>query len=249
MEIIVGRRGEQSFPIMDKAVSGKHLKLTTMPDGNVQVEDLGSTNGTFIDGVRIIKKVVTRNTVVQMGSTYTFRICDVIPEVKTTTVIPSISPHIGGARIVSPTPPSTPPNPPKPEYDEEILRKFQSLESVWNKYQEEKINLQKSNASKGFLRMLPMFVLGGLGYLISCIPELAQFRTAITFAGLGLGIIITWISYKSATSLPEQIEKLNQQFQIDYVCPKCKQFLGFTPFEGLNNRGQCSACKSKWVKK
>ena len=109
--------------------------------------------------------------------------------------------------------------------------------------------MQKNNASKGFLRMLPMFVLGGLGYLISCIPELADFRTAITLAGLGIGIIITWISYKSATSLPEQMEKLNQQFQIDYVCPKCKQFLGFTPFEGLKNRGQCSACKSKWVKK
>ena len=234
MEIIVGRRGEQSFPIMDKAVSGKHLKLTTMPDGNVQVEDLGSTNGTFIDGVRIIKKVVSRNTVVQMGSTFTFCINDVLPEVKTSPV--------------PPTPP-TPSIPPKPEYDEEILRKFQNLESVWNKYQEEKINLQKNNASKGFLRMLPMFVLGGLGYLISCIPELADFRTAITLAGLGIGIIIAWISYKSATSLPEQMEKLNQQFQIDYVCPKCKQFLGFTPFEGLKNRGQCSACKSKWVKK
>ena len=204
---------------MDRAVSGKHLKLTTMPDGNVQVEDLGSTNGTFIDGVRIIKKVVTRNTVVQMGPTFTFRISDVLPEVKT------------------------------PEYDEEILCKFQNLEKIWNKYQEEKINLQKSNASKGFMRMMPMFVLGGLGYLISCIPELAQFRTAITLAGLGLGIIITWVSYKSATTLPEQMEKLNQQFQIDYVCPKCKQFLGFSPFEGLKNRGQCSACKSKWVRK
>lgn len=235
MEIIVGRRGEQSFPIMDKAVSGKHLKLTTMPDGKVQVEDLESTNGTFIDGVQVIKKIVSRNTVVRMGSSFTFRISDVIPEVNT----PSTP---------SQTPP-TPPAPPKPEYDEEILRKFQELESVWNKYQQEKINLQKSNASKGFLRMLPMFVLGALGYLISCIPELAQFRTAITLAGLGIGIIITWISYKSATSLPEQMEKLNQQFQIDYVCPKCKQFLGFTPFEGLKNRGQCSACKSKWVKK
>lgn len=231
MEIIVGRKGEQSFPIMDKAVSGKHLKLTTMPDGNVQVEDLGSTNGTFIDGIRIIKKVVSRDTVVQMGSTFTFRINDVLPEVKT------------------PSAPPTPPTPPKPEYDEEILGKFLNLEAVWNKYQEEKINLQKNNASKGFLRMLPMFVLGGLGYLVSCIPELADFRTAITLAGLGIGIIITWISYKSATSLPEQMEKLNQQFQIDYVCPKCKQFLGFTPFEGLKNRGQCSACKSKWVKK
>lgn len=242
MEIIVGRRGEQSFPIMDKAVSGKHLKLTTMPDGNVQVEDLGSTNGTFIDGIRIIKKVVSRNTVVQMGSTFAFRINDVLPEVKTPSVNPLGNTISGETRIV-------PPTPSKPEYDEEILRKFQNLESVWNKYQEEKINLQKNNASKGFLRMLPMFVLGGLGYLISCIPELAQFRTAITLAGLGIGIIITWISYKSATSLPEQMEKLNQQFQIDYVCPKCKQFLGFTPFEGLKNRGQCSACKSKWVKK
>ena len=242
MEIIVGRRGEQSFPIMDKAVSGKHIKLTTMPDGNVQVEDLGSTNGTFIDGVRIIKKVVSRNTVVQMGSTFTFRINDVLPEVKTPSVNPLGNTISGETRIV-------PPTPSKPEYDEEIIRKFQYLESVWNKYQEEKINLQKNNASKGFLRMLPMFVLGGLGYLISCIPELAQFRAAITLAGLGIGIIITWISYKSATSLPEQMEKLNQQFQIDYVCPKCKQFLGFTPFEGLKNRGQCSAYKSKWVKK
>lgn len=234
MEIIVGRKGQQPFEITDRSVSGKHLKLITMSDGNVLIEDLGSSNGTFIDGVRIIKKVVSRNTVVQMGSTFTFCIRDVLPEVKTSPV--------------PPTPP-TPPTPPKPEYDEEIIRKFQNLESVWNKYQEEKINLQKNNASKGFLRMLPMFVLGGLGYVISCIPELADFRTAITLAGLGIGIIITWISYKSATSLPEQMEKLNQQFQIDYVCPKCKQFLGFTPFEGLKNRGQCSACKSKWVKK
>ena len=245
MEIIVGRRGEQSFPIMDKAVSGKHLKLTTMPDGNVQVEDLESTNGTFIDGIRIIKKTVSRDTVVQMGSSFTFRISDVLPE---RPVTPLVNNPVVGTRIVSTTPP-TPPTQPRPEFDGEILRKFQNLESVWNKYQKEKVNLQKSNASKGFLRILPMFVLGGLGYLISCIPELAQYRTAITLAGLGIGIIITWISYKSATSLPEQMEKLNQQFQIDYVCPKCKQFLGFTPFEGLKNRGQCSVCKSKWTRK
>ena len=230
MEIIVGRRGDQSIPIMESTVSGKHLKLTSMPDGKVQVEDLGSTNGTFVDGVRIIKKVVDRNTVVQMGPSFSFRVSDVIPEVERVSAPPS--PHA----------------PLKSEYDLEILVKFEQLESVWNKYQQEKISLQKSNASKGFLRMLPLFVLGGFGYLISCIPNLANFRTAITLAGLGVGIIITCISYKSATGLPEQIEKLNQQFQIDYVCPKCKQFLGFVPFEGLRNRGHCSACRAKWVK-
>ena len=238
MEIVVGRRGDQPFMITDKSVSGKHLKLTTMPDGSVQVEDLGSTNGTFIDGIRILKKVVNRNTIVQMGSFYTFRISDVFPDVPKKESFQTSSSHVNQKTdsIVE-------------EYNPEILRKFQQLEYVWDKYQEEKINLQKNNASKGFLRMMPMFLLGGLGYLVSCIPALADFRVAITLAGIGIGIIITWISYKSATGLPEQMEKLNQQFQIDYVCPKCKQFLGFTPFKGLKNRGQCFACKTKWVKK
>ena len=80
MEIIVGRKGNQSFTITDMSVSGKHLKLTVLPDGNVEVEDLGSSNGTFIDGVKIIKKVVSRNTTIQMGSRYTFKVSDVFPE-------------------------------------------------------------------------------------------------------------------------------------------------------------------------
>ena len=241
MEIIVGRRGEQSFTILESTVSGKHLKLTTMPDGGVQVEDLGSTNGTFIDGVRIIKKVVSPNTVVQMGPAFSFRISDVLSEVGERPAASSGNVHSGASQ--------TPPTSQKLEYDPEILRKFEELEAVWNKYQEEKIHLQKNNAAKGFLRMLPMFVLGGFGYLISCIPDLANYRTAITLAGLGVGIIVTCISYKSSTCFPEQMEKLNQEFQIGYVCPRCKQFLGFIPYEGLKNRGQCFACKTKWVKK
>ena len=41
MEIIVGRKGQQPFEITDRSVSGKHLKLITMSDGNVLIEDLG----------------------------------------------------------------------------------------------------------------------------------------------------------------------------------------------------------------
>lgn len=84
MEIIIGRKGEQPFQITDRLVSGKHIKLTTLSDGNVQVEDLGSSNGTFINGVRIIKKTVTRDTIVQMGPNYRFKIGDVLPEIRKT---------------------------------------------------------------------------------------------------------------------------------------------------------------------
>ena len=30
------------------------------------------------------------------------------------------------------------------------------------------------------------------------------------------------------------------------VCPKCGNFLGFTPYENLKNKSTCNYCKCKW---
>lgn len=238
MEVIVGRKGNQPFVITNKSVSSQHVKLVLLDNGKVLAEDLSSTNGTFVNGIRIAKKVIDMNTVVQLGTEYTFKVCDAISvpcNVNQPTSTTNVRQNIKQENIQ--------------EIDQEIIRKFALLEDIWTKYQDEKITLQKGAASKNFLRMLPMALLGGIGYLISCIPELSGIRIPITLIGLGIGGIITFIAYKSSTSLPEEMEKLNQKFQIDYVCPKCKQFLGFIPFEGLKNRGQCLACKTKWTKK
>ena len=35
MEIIVGRKGDQSFPITDNGVSSKHIKVRLLEDGLV----------------------------------------------------------------------------------------------------------------------------------------------------------------------------------------------------------------------
>ena len=238
MEVIGGRKGNQPFVITNKSVSSKHVKLVLLENGKVLAEDLNSTNGTFINGIRIAKKVIDMNTVVQLGTEYTFKVCDAM-SVSCATRSSANTANIQQTVKQEST----------QEPDPEIIRQFARLEGVWTRYQEEKITLQKGAASKNFLRMLPMALLGGIGYLISCIPELSGIRIPITLIGLGIGGIITFIAYKSSTSLPEEMEKLNQKFQIDYVCPKCKQFLGFIPFEGLKNRGQCLTCKTKWVKK
>lgn len=238
MEVIVGRKGNQPFVITNKSVSSKHVKLVLLDNGKVLAEDLNSTNGTFINGIRIAKKVIDMNTVVQLGTEYTFKVCDAM-SVSGTTRSSTNPANIQQTTKLEST----------QEPDPETIRQFARLEDVWTIYQKEKIALQKGAASKNFLRMLPMALLGGIGYLISCIPELSGIRIPITLIGLGIGGIITFIAYKSSTSLPEEMEKLNQKFQIDYVCPKCKQFLGFIPFEGLKNRGQCMTCKTKWTKK
>jgi len=51
-EIFVGRAPDNEIPVKDKSVSRKHLKIVKR-DERYYVTDLGSKNGTYIDGKRI----------------------------------------------------------------------------------------------------------------------------------------------------------------------------------------------------
>lgn len=73
MEIIIGRNGNQPFPINNAGVSNLHAKMSVVDDLWI-LEDLDSTNGTFIqdkDGIwqRIAKKQITPDTVIRLGDT------------------------------------------------------------------------------------------------------------------------------------------------------------------------------------
>src|SRR5262249_27238419 len=48
----IGRNPDQTLVIADAPVSRRHARISIVDDGAV-VEDLGSTNGTFLDGVRL----------------------------------------------------------------------------------------------------------------------------------------------------------------------------------------------------
>lgn len=48
----VGRKSSTALTIDNPSVSGTHAELT-LEDGNLFVRDLGSTNGTFVNGMRI----------------------------------------------------------------------------------------------------------------------------------------------------------------------------------------------------
>ena len=54
-ELVVGRDGAD-LVIGDEEMSRRHVALRPV-DGGVEVEDLGSTNGTYVDGRRIYEPV------------------------------------------------------------------------------------------------------------------------------------------------------------------------------------------------
>ena len=47
-EVIIGKEGTQKFPINNSRVSRQHAKITVSDSGQWTLEDLNSTNGTYI---------------------------------------------------------------------------------------------------------------------------------------------------------------------------------------------------------
>jgi len=52
-DVFIGRKVKNNISIKDPYLSGKHAKITAK-DGKYSLEDLGSTNGTFLNGVQIV---------------------------------------------------------------------------------------------------------------------------------------------------------------------------------------------------
>lgn len=59
-QFIIGRLPECNLRIESKALSRRHAQINVQ-DGSVTVKDLGSTNGTFVDGKKITEEVELKN--------------------------------------------------------------------------------------------------------------------------------------------------------------------------------------------
>jgi len=63
----VGRRAYNDIVIDNLAVSGEHAVLYMSSGGAVQIEDLNSTNGTYVNAVVVQKQALNDNDVIELG--------------------------------------------------------------------------------------------------------------------------------------------------------------------------------------
>lgn len=233
MEIIIGRRGQQSKTITDATVSREHCKLTSNADGTYTLENL-SQNGTFVEGKSIIRSVVTEETEIRLGVSYIVKIKELLP-VTQQSASQNLSQY---QKTQSKTIDSN---------QIEYQKKFQKLKDIYEKYTTDKIAIQKETAKTNFYRMLPMSIVALIGMGASAIPALGNIAPIVGGIGAVLLIFSIFKSYSGTNETPEKLQTLNDRFMVDYVCPKCGNFLGFIPYETLKNKKTCTYCKCKWT--
>jgi two-component system cell cycle response regulator len=68
-DVIIGRDSECDIQIRDVGISRRHSKIYKSKGGEIYIEDLGSTNGTYINGEQIVKKPLNDGDRVQLGRT------------------------------------------------------------------------------------------------------------------------------------------------------------------------------------
>ena len=99
--IVVGRAVTSDVPIYDPTISRKHAELV-LTDGGVRVKDVGSSNGTFLNGARVTEAVAVENDVVTFGKV-AFRVKEVSAPVARPQVVPPVSAEFGAAKAAGGT--------------------------------------------------------------------------------------------------------------------------------------------------
>jgi len=69
----IGRSADNGVVVADLSVSRRHAELRRLPGGEYEIVDLGSHNGTFLNGQRVTTAVVTEGDVIGIGQA-TFRL-------------------------------------------------------------------------------------------------------------------------------------------------------------------------------
>ncbi|MDO4840834.1 MAG: trypsin-like peptidase domain-containing protein [Desulfovibrionaceae bacterium] len=64
----VGRDKACDVVFSDNSVSRKHCTVEKLPDGTYLLRDLGSSNGTFVDGVRVSQKHISATSRIRLGT-------------------------------------------------------------------------------------------------------------------------------------------------------------------------------------
>lgn len=239
--ILVGRSpwGAQKQKIENQSVSRRHLELTSLGHDTWKIRDVGSSFGTFVKGLPIVETEVELDDPIIMGDFQT-----------TVRQLLGLNQTAGEKSKIDDVKDIKIP-PIKKQGTVEYVS-VANLEKVYLNYQDALKRLAKQKAKANVMRMLPMqlvmpLALGLTGILLPDDTSGRLIKGAVMVGVMSMTVFMSQRLISVSTNQIDEQYELTQQFQTDYVCPKCKNFFGAAkPYKALLNQGQCPFCKSKF---
>ncbi len=220
----IGKGTDCQIRFTQSQVSTKHAKVTLTGYNTAILEDLNSTNGTFVDGLRIGKANITPQSRIVIAN---------LP-VSWEQLFPSAQPNPNPNPTIS------------PEEQARVKADFQQLQVVYENYKIQQVKINTSVTRKRGIVTVVAALLPGiliLGYNLLMSQEL---NPMIIVSGVGIGGVFGG-AISSQITATEQIQQLTDDFNEQYACPKCRRSFGNRPWKVINNVGLCDFCKTKLV--
>jgi hypothetical protein len=217
-EILVGRQvGKEDFIVDEQYKSvGRKHARIIRKPDGIYIEDLDSAHGTFVNGKSVKLKKVSVNDCIFLGGIDCF--------------------ELNLEKVFALLPIS----------ESDFKNGFLRLKTVYDDYLKEKNQLEsKGQADAITKRMLPTMVLGS----ISTVLVFAGHHW-VGVAGAVLSIVVFLVANKKSTKsnlkMKEQLNQLNEDFELNYICPACGMSLKGKSWELHKKQSKCPSCRREW---
>lgn len=225
----IGRDSSNDVVIPNNDISSNHARVTNLGNDQFEIVDLGSLNGTFVNGYRILKVCISANDELRISQN-PGKVIDLASLFNLQKNAPK---HI--------------------KTDEsDFVEEFARLKEIYDNYQKTRIRINKNHQLKtSIIRAVFTFApLVIFKVIISSMDPADQAGFAsnfIVFSVLGSTIGVAATGNMSPI---EKISQLDEEFKVKYVCPnpKCRRPLGMVPWTNYYNQGLCGFCKAKYSK-
>lgn len=227
----IGRQPDNAITIANGKVSSKHAQLIQCTADSFVLVDLDSKNGTFVNGLRITRKVVGKQDVIRLADTdYT------------------LDQLLALLKRNAPELPKNQPLKTAPTVEKDTLsftKEFALLQQVYDQYPKLKRDCRNREKMIRTASVLLSSVVG-VGAALSSGGGALPVIQILSSAGLSV-LIPTLCS--TLLSTEEKLEVIDKEFREKYRCPNpaCRDSFNGREWELLAQQKTCRRCQAIWV--
>jgi pSer/pThr/pTyr-binding forkhead associated (FHA) protein len=238
--VTVGRAADNNFIIEQLAISGHHAVITMHDSENFSIEDLGSTNGTYVNGNKVKSARITVHDKVKLGNVEIslLKVFGLETDPNKSAIKNIVNPNLAG---INPTVKQKIPN--------DFREEFAKLRELHNQYTAKRQAIAKKYNMKMIqVRILISVLLGLASFgIMTALNEKSPLRYVISPLVMGVTMGVSMMAGNNPKK-EEELKALKIELYKNYVCPnpKCKMQLGEKEWELWALNHTCPKCNAIW---